>query len=187
MAVSLARKLWSIDEYEQMIEKGILDKYDRVELIRGEIVEMAPIGVRHAACVTNLEALFHTLLDKETATVYGQNPVQLPVASEPEPDVALLKGHRSLYRHRRPTAEDVLLLVEASDSTLATDRRVKLPLYAEANIGEVWLVNLDKDVVEVYSEPVGGKYEKMALVGRGEMLALPGGLRGQISVDEVLG
>ena len=65
MAVDLVCKLWTVEEYEEMIEKGILDKYDHVELIRGEIVEMAAIGVRHAGCVTNLEALFHELLDDE--------------------------------------------------------------------------------------------------------------------------
>lgn len=187
MAVNLVRKLWTVDEYEEMIEKGILDKYDHVELIRGEIIEKMPIGVRHAGCVTDLEALFRHLLDDETVTIYGQNPVQMLDDSEPEPDVALLRGHRKIYRQRRPTARDVILLVEVSDSTLATDRRVKIPMYAEAGITDVWLVNLDKDVVEVYSEPVGSKYKKMALVRRGKVLTLPGGLPGSISVDEVLG
>src|SRR5437588_1580611 len=114
MAVGLIRKLWTVAEYEEMIEKGILDKYDRVELIRGEIVEMAPIGVRHASCVNDLNALFGRLLD-ETVIVSVQNPIVLPNDSEPQPDIALLKGHRSLYRRKRPTAEDVLLLVEVAD------------------------------------------------------------------------
>ncbi len=187
MAVSLALKLWTVKEYEQMIEKGILDEDDRVELIRGEIVEMAAIGVRHAACVNNLNTLFHELLDSETVTVSVQNPVLLLRDSEPEPDVALFRGHRSLYKNRRPIAEDVLLLVEVADSTLATDRRVKVPLYAEAGIPDAWLVNVDKDVIEVYSEPADGKYQKMALARRGETLAFPGGLPGAISVDQVLG
>jgi len=79
------------------------------------------------------------------------------------------------------------LLVEVADSTLGADRAVKIPLYAEAGIPEVWLVNLEKDVIEVYSEPAGGQFEKLILVGRGKSVALPGGLPGTISVDEVLG
>src|SRR5437879_4283597 len=102
MTTGLARKLWSVAEYEEMIEKGILDKYDRVELIRGEVVKMAPIGVRHAGCVTGLDTLFHRLPD-EMVTVSVQNPIVLPDDSEPQPDVALLKGHWSLYVRKRPT------------------------------------------------------------------------------------
>lgn len=186
MAVSLARKLWTIDKYEQMIEKGILDEDDRVELVGGEIVETAPIGIRHAACVIALEELFRELLGK-TVTVSGQNPVRLPNNSEPEADVALLKGPRKLYTRRRPTVGDVLLLVEVSDTTRGTDRGVKVPLYAEAGIPQVWIVNLDEDLIEVYSEPAGGQYRRASRVGRGGMLALPDGLEGSISVDEVWG
>ena len=185
MAISLPRKLWTVDEYELMIEKGILDEDDNVELIKGEIVEMAPIGLRHAGCVTALQTLFHDLVG-EMATVSVQNPVQLPDDSEPQPDIALLKGGWRSFMHKRPTASDVLLLVEVSDSTLAADRGVKLPLYAEAGIREVWIVNLDNDVIEAYSQPSGGKYTTAALMGRGQSLALPAGLPGQISVDEVL-
>lgn len=186
MAISLPRKLWTVDEYERLIEEGTLTKYDRVELIKGEIVDMAPIGLRHISCVINLDDLFHELLGR-TVTVSVQNSVRLPDDSEPQPDVALLKGHRSLYKQHRPSAEDVLLLVEVADSTLATDRSVKVPLYAEAGIPEVWVVNLDEDAIEIYSEPVGGRYIRTSVVGRGEMLALPGDLEGSVSMNEVLG
>ncbi len=186
MVVSLARKLWSVDEYERMIEKGILTKDNRVELIRGDIVEMAPIGIRHAACVVALQELFQELLGR-AVTVSVQNPIRLPDDSEPEPDVALLRGPSSLYRRRRPQAEDLLLLVEVSDATLATDREVKLPLYAEAGIPQVWLVNLDKDRIEVYTEPLGGRYGRMVIAGRGAVLYMPAGLPGEIAVDGVFG
>jgi Uma2 family endonuclease len=186
MTASLALKLWSIDEYEQMIEKGILTKDHRVELIKGEIVQMAPIGIRHAMCVTTLEDLFRELLGR-SVTIYAQNPILLPDNSEPQPDVTLLRGHRSLYKHRRPTFQDVLLLVEVSDTTLATDREIKVPLYAEAGIAQMWIVNLDEDMVEVYSDPAGTQYLEVRQVGRGQNLALPGGLPGEVAVDEVLG
>jgi Uma2 family endonuclease len=185
MLTGLARKLWTIDEYERMIEEGILDKDDRVELIKGEVVEMTPIGVRHAACVTNLEALFYKL-PESLVTVRGQNPIQLPDDSEPQPDVVLLKGHRSLYARRRPTADDVILLVEVSDSTLRIGRNVKLPLFANAGIPEVWIVNLEEDVIEVYSEPTDNVYQKVWVAGKGSSVPLPGGLVGAVSVDEVL-
>lgn len=188
MAASLPRKLWTVGEYEQLVEKGVLDEDDRVELIRGEIVEMAPVGTRHISCVINLQALFHRL-SPDIVTVSVQNPVRLPNDSEPQPDVALLKGPRSRYKEHRPSSEDVLLLVEVSDSTLGSDRYVKAPLYAEAGIPEVWVVNLDKGVIEVFSQPAGGRYKRTSTVGRGETLAiaLPGGLAESISVDEVLG
>lgn len=186
MTVGLAHKLWSIDEYEQMIEKGILTKNDRVELIRGEIVEMAPIGLRPAACVVRLTGLFHKLLG-ETVMVSVQNPVQLHDDSEPQPDRALLKRRVDAYAAKRPTEGDVLLLVEVTDSTRLTDRAVKVPLYAEAGIAVVWVVNVDEGVIEVYANPVGGSYQRTDMLGPGTMLALPGGLPGSINVGEVFG
>src|SRR5438128_11861822 len=126
MAVTPTRKLWTTDEYERMIEMGILGKDDRVELINGEILQTAPIGIRHAACVVALQELLHKQL-ADIATISTQNPIQLPGDSEPQPDIAVLKGKSRLYRRRRPAPDDVLRLIEVSDSTLAGDRPVKLP------------------------------------------------------------
>src|SRR5438046_2761083 len=120
MAVELIRKLWTVDEYEEMIEKGILDKYDRVELIRGEIVEMVPIGARHATCVRRFEELFHESLGR-TVIISVQSPILLHDNSEPQPDLALLERRTDEYSHEHPKAEDVLLIVEVADTTLATD------------------------------------------------------------------
>jgi len=185
MAISQARKLWSVEEYERMIELGLITEDDRVELIRGEILEMAASGTRHMSCVTNLDGIFHELLGR-SVVISVQNSILLPNNSMPEPDVALLRGKRGTYARRRPTVDDVLLLVEVSDSTLGSDRRGKLPLYAEAGIAEVWLVNPENELIEVYSEPVDGQYRSKRLVGRGERVALPAGLQGSVSVDEVL-
>lgn len=182
----LARKLWSIDEYELMIEKGVLNENTRVELIHGEIVEMAPIGLRHGACVTALEELFHEALGR-SVTISVQNPVQLYDESEPEPDLALLKRRTDAYATKRPTAEDVLLVVEVADTTLATDRTVKVPLYADAGIPEVWLVNVDELTMEVYSGSAAGKYSSTTTARLGSSLRLPGGLTGAIAVSAVLG
>jgi Uma2 family endonuclease len=186
MAVELVRKLWTIEEYEMMIEKGVLTKDNRVELIKGEIVEMAPIGMRHAYCVAALSRIF-SRLPENVAVVWVQSPIQLPNDSEPEPDVALLRGPLQSYAHRRATAQDAILVVEVADTTLASDRGVKVPLYAEAGISEMWVVNMDEKTIEVYSEPAVGRYQNLRVAHKGDRLELPEGLRGQISVDEVLG
>ena len=185
MALEVTRKMFSIDEYEQMIEAGILKEDDRVELIRGEILEMAPIGTDHAVCVTRLEHILHRKVNVD-AVVWSQNPIRLLDASEPQPDLVLIKWRSDFYAGRLPTPEDIILLIEVSDTTLAYDRRVKLPLYAEAEIPEVWIVNLPGSAVEVYSEPAGSTYRNVRRAKRGELLTLPGGLAGEIAVGEVL-
>jgi Uma2 family endonuclease len=186
MATGLPLKLWTIDEYEEMIARGILGEDDRVELIRGEIVEMTPIGMRHAGCVTSVQRIFDRL-PEDLASAWVQNPVRLPNGSMPQPDITLLKGPVGPYKKRRPIAEDVIVAVEVSDSSLRSDRSVKLPIYAEAGILEAWIVNLEDDVIEVYSEPSYGMYQKVLVAGKGSAIPLPAGLLGVISVDEVLG
>src|SRR5690348_10749636 len=105
MATRLERKLWTIEEYELMIERGILNEDERLELIRGEVVEMTPIGMRHAGCVTRIQRIFDRL-PEDLATAWVQNPVLLPDDSMPQPDVTLLRGPVDPYTRRRPTTED---------------------------------------------------------------------------------
>lgn len=177
---------WTNEQYDRMIEVGILKEDERVELIRGEIVEMAPIGLPHEACVIRLTKLFEKKFG-EVALVSVQNSILLPNTSRPQPDITLLRWRDDFYLTRRPTPEDVILLIEVSDSTLADDRAEKVPLYAEAGVSEVWLVNLRVGAVEVYSEPAEGIYRSIRQAQRGEALSLPGGLEGAVTVDEVLG
>ena len=148
-----------------MTQVGILRKDDRVELLEGEIVEMAPIGPPHAACVNRLVRLFTALLG-DRVIVSVQNPVRLDERSEPQPDVALLKPQAGFYATRHPEPDDVLLLVEVSSSTAPFDRLVKLPLYAEAGIRQAWLVDLDEGVVEVHRQAAGLSYGEVE-VARG--------------------
>ena len=186
MATGLPLKLWTVDEYEEMIERGILRDDDRVELIRGEIVQMTLIGPRHASCVRRLDDLFHDLLGK-SVFVSTQSPVRLPDNSEPQPDVALLRRAERAYEQQHPVVADIYLLIEVSDTTYDSDREVKLPVYAEAGVPETWIVNLEEDVIEVYSELAGGLYQKSRVAARGDTLPLLGGLVGVVGVDEVLG
>lgn len=185
MAVEIARKLFRTEEYERMIRAGVFEPDSRLELIHGEIVEIAPIGIRHAGCVTNLNTLFHEQLSR-AAVVWVQNPIHLPNNSQPQPDVALLKRRSESYTQKRPTPEDALLLVEVSDTTLNYDRDVKLPMYARSGISEVWIVNLQEEVVEVYTNLTASGYKEARRVGRGESLVLPAELSATVSVDDIL-
>jgi Uma2 family endonuclease len=187
MAIQAPRKLFSIDEYERMIETGILREDDHVELIRGEIVEMSPIGLEHITCVMRLNNLFLTQQLNRNLLLSVQNPIRVPSNSRPEPDVTVLKWRDDFYAGKHPSSEDVLLLIEVSDTTLADDRNVKMPLYAASGIPEMWIVNLPEGVIEVYANPAQGGYQYTRLAHRGESLPLPAGLVGAVQVDDILG
>lgn len=152
-----------------MGEAGILREDERVELIEGEILEMAAAGSRHAAGVKRLNRLFSRLGDRAVVSV--QDPLQLSETSVPEPDLVLLRPRPDFYASGHPTPGDVFLVVEVSDTSLAYDRDVKLPLYAEAGVPEVWLVDLVERTVWVCRNPGGRRYQDVRPVGRDERLA----------------
>src|SRR6266545_4719508 len=130
--VKIPRHLFSVRDYELMGQTGILHEDDRVELICGEIVEMAPIGDRHASVVARLVDLFRRV--PEGAILGVQNPITLSGVSQPEPDVCLVRRREDFYGLGKPGPADVLLMVEVADSSLSYDRRVKLPVYAQAGV-----------------------------------------------------
>jgi Uma2 family endonuclease len=165
MFVQTERRLFTTKEYHQMAEAGILAEDDRTELIQGEIVAMSPIGVRHAACVKRITELL-TFHFRNKAIVSIQDPLRLDDMTELQPDAALLKYRDDYYVKAALTGDDVLLLIEVSDSTLAYDRVTKLPLYARAQIPEVWLVNLVDNLLEVYCAPQGDEYTEFRRVYR---------------------
>ena len=150
MAVEAKRRRFTLDEYHRMGEAGILHEDSRVELVEGEIIEMTPIGRRHAAVVTRIVELFTVRLAGR-AIVWPQNPLLLrSLESELQPDVMLLERRRDFYASGLPEAADVRLLVEVADASLRYDRRRKVPLYARAGVGEVWLVDVDHARVEIH-------------------------------------
>jgi Uma2 family endonuclease len=151
-----------------MGQVGIFSEGERLELVCGEIIQMSPIGERHAACVALLTQLI-TLRLQRSAIVWVQNPIRLDDYSEPQPDLSLLKPRADFYRRAKPKPEDVLLVIEVSDTTLEYDRAVKMPLYAGAGIPEAWLVNLPEGRIEVYSDPSGGGYQTAPSYARGEV------------------
>lgn len=176
MTLTRSKHKFSVSEYEDMIKFGILAKQDRVELIRGEIVDKMTIGDNHAACVNRLTRLFsRTVADHAIVSI--QNPIRL-ADSRPEPDVALLKPRDDYYASSGPRAEDVRLIVEVADTSLEYDREVKGALYAEAGIPEYWIVHLEGKSLLVFRQPQpDGSYQHRQTLTRGEtidVVSLPG-------------
>ena len=186
MAVEIARRRFTVDEYHRMGQAGILREDDRVELIDGEIVEMTPIGSPHAACVTRLAHAFFAMVGRHAA-VRVQNPIALGATSEPQPDLALVRPRADFYAGGHPGPGDVWLVVEVADTSLTFDRTVKVPLYARAGIPEVWVVDLAGQRVEVYRRPAGGLYADVQRHERGQRLVCAAFPDLALSVDEALG
>jgi Uma2 family endonuclease len=167
--VAAARRLFTRHEYHRMAEVGILKPTDRVELIKGEIIQMSPPGRRHVAFVDNLNQLLVIKLAGR-AIVSVQNPVVLAEDTEPQPDLAIRRLRAVPYKEREAFAEDVLLLIEVADTSLRYDRSTKLGLYAEAGVLEYWLVDCTTESVEVFRTPGPGGYGDVSRVGAGEAL-----------------
>jgi Uma2 family endonuclease len=157
---TLQRRKLSVDDFHRMGEAGILHEDDRIELIDGEMIEMAPIGVLHASVVNELSQMLNAALGR-LAIVSVQNPIALPPLNEPQPDIAVLKPRSDKYRHALPSAADVLLLIEVADTTLLYDREIKMPLYARHGIAEAWLVDLQAEAVMIHREPSAQGYVRV--------------------------
>jgi Uma2 family endonuclease len=186
MSLQIQRRWFNVDEYYRMTDAGILSPDDRVELIEGEVIRMSPIGKFHASCVKRINALFGKLAGAR-AIVSVQDPVRLNDFSEPQPDIALLKPRDDFYASRQPGPEDVLLIVEVADTSASYDRAVKIPLYAQAGIPEVWLADLPADFVGVFASPVNGRYQNIREARRGDALTLSSLREITVRIDDLLG
>jgi Uma2 family endonuclease len=180
------KKLFTVDEYHRMAEVGILPEASRFELVRGEIIEMTIPGSPHSGRVNRLTYLFVSRFG-QSVIVSGQNPVTLNVQSEPMPDLALLRPRHDFYTSAHPSAEDVLLVVEISDTTVRYDSTVKAALYAEAGIPEYWLLDITRDVLVVRTDPAAGKYRNVQILRRGEAVSPQKLPAASFSIDEILG
>ena len=185
MSVKALTRRFTVEEYHRMALAGIFSEDDRVELLDGAIIEMAPIGHRHAGCVSRLTDLLTERL-RGRATVHVQNPVRLVPYSEPQPDLSVLRYREDYYQTRPVEASDVLLLIEVADTSADFDRAVKLPLYARAGIPIVWLIDLAEDRVLVCSDPTPEGYRRAQEVGRGGVLTLAFA-DFRLAADEALG
>lgn len=184
MVAPVKKRLLTIDEYRRMGEAGIFHEDDRVELIRGEIYEMSPIGNRHATCLRRFVTLFKPL----EVILNPQNPVVLEEqGSEPQPDLTLLPFREDHYASATPGPGDVLLAIEVSDSSLVYDRDVKVPLYAESGISETWIVDLNGDAVLVFRQPSPDGYKEKRAFRRGETISPLAFPDLGLAVDAILG
>ena len=158
---------FDVHQYHALADAGILTKEDRVELIDGEIVVMSAIGNEHMATV-DASAEFWITAVSGRAIVRVQGAIRLNERNEPQPDVALLKRRADFYRSRSAGPDDVLLIVEVSDTSLSYDRGVKLSLYAEFEIPEVWIANIRARTIEAYTDPFGGEYTTLRTFRHGQ-------------------
>lgn len=181
---AVTRRRFTVAEYYRMAETGILNEDDHIELIDGELIQRCAIGAKHATSVDALAELLGNLV-RGQATVRGQNPIHLNDATEPEPDLVVLRRRR--YRQAHPKPVDIFFVIEVADSSLDYDHDVKLPLYAAAGIAEAFLVDTIHDIVERYTEPIEGQYQRVLQAGLGECLPSTVLPAVTLPVDVVLG
>lgn len=165
------RHLTNVAEWQKMGMAGIFSSESHLELINGEIIEMAPIGSHHASYLKRLIHLFSGQIDK-SAIIAAQDPLLLGDFSEPEPDFMLLRPREDFYYANHPQASDVFLLIEVADSSIDYDQTKKLRLYALHNIPEYWLLNINEACLEVYRQPDTEGYAEKTILRVGDEITL---------------
>lgn len=180
------RRRFTVEDYYCLAEIGMIGPDERTELLDGEVVFQVPINSPHAGCVNRLTRTLSRHLS-EFAIIAVQNPVRLDRFSEPQPDVSVLRLRDDIYGSSHPEPPDVFALIEVADSSLDLDRQVKVPLYAEAGIAEVWLVDFVNAAVEVYREPDARGYRSIQRHARGATLGLASFPEVELTVDDILG
>jgi Uma2 family endonuclease len=186
MLTEVTKKLFTVDEFYRMADAGIFTEDDRVELIDGEIIQMSAIGCRHAACVDRANRFLTEAFGRK-AIVSVQNPLRLTTYTEPMPDLVILKPRRDFYSSRPKNPKDVLLVVEVADTTLRYDRDVKVPRYAAAGIREVWIEDLQSNLLLVYRDPIGKKFKTELHLRRGESVSPLAFPKVFIKLEDLLG
>jgi len=168
---------FTVQDYHRLVELGFLGEDDHIELIRGELIQMAAKGVAHETCMTRLLRVLLPLIGSQ-ATLRCQSPITLSFDGEPEPDFSIVQNRDDDYAAAHPTPAETFLVMEVADSSLEYDRTVKLSLYAEARIRDYWIFNLSDRYLEAYSDPaevVLGQfsYRQRQIVPREAMVTLP--------------
>jgi Uma2 family endonuclease len=189
MAITPQHGLLTVNDYYQLVEDGVLSEYDRVELIEGRVVEMAPIGDDHIAATIDLNDVFGPRL-RGRASVSIQSPVNLARRSEPEPDITIIPyvpGGRRKAKTRKPTPSEIYLIVEIANSSLTFDLGEKAALYARYGIQELWVVDIPHDRLVVHREPTADGYASVRSVARGETISPLAFPDVTFTADEILG
>jgi Uma2 family endonuclease len=186
VSIQLTPRRFTAAEYGQMIEAGVFGQDERLELIDGEIVEMSPIGDRHAACVRRLIAVLSRHF-ADRAIVDAQDPIVVDVAYAPQPDAALLRLRPDFYASGTPSAADCLVVIEVADTSAEYDRQVKVPRYARGGVAELWLIDLERDLVVVYRDPDGDSYQHVQVFRRGDTIRVHALPEPAVRVDDIIG
>lgn len=168
MTATLAK--WTIGEYHRMIAAGVLDNR-RVELLKGEIVEMSPEGEPHAYSSHEAANYLSDLLGKRVA-IRQAKPITLPNRSEPEPDIAIVQRLGREYLEHHPYPKNIFWLIEYSNSSLSQDVETKSRIYAEVEIPEYWVVNLRRKQLIVFRDPQDGDYASKLTLTEGTIYPL---------------
>jgi Uma2 family endonuclease len=184
MSVSISRRLFTTKEFRDIVEACIFPDEDRLELVDGEIVEMAPIGNRHATCVRTLVQVFERF--GKRALLDGHTPLGISEDNNFYPDVALLRPRSDTDAESIPRASDTLLVIEVADTTLRFDRFIKMPRYSAAGAPELWIVDLEGSRVWVHRKPLEGDYGEVFEARSGDVLKVPGMPDVEIEVAEVV-
>lgn len=163
--MTLTPAKWTTEEYHSMIESGLLANR-RVELLKGEIVEMSPEGEAHAYFSSEAEEYLRRLLG-DRLTIRSGKPITLPDNSEPEPDIAIVQKLGREYLAHHPYPENIFWLIEYSNSSLEKDLNIKTKIYAEAGIVEYWVVNLKKRQLIVFTQPQDLEYAAKSTYSEG--------------------
>jgi Uma2 family endonuclease len=163
-------KYWTVQEYHHMSELGILDASERTELITGKIVLMTAKGTPHVLTLRLLASSLEKFLD-ESVLVSTQEPIKLDDFSEPEPDLAIVKGTMFDYAERHPSPEDVYLVVEVADSTLKKDCEVKDKLYARSNIPDYWVIDVKNRQVHIFRTPTPTGYASHLILSESQTIS----------------
>ncbi len=182
MASEVMKRLINVEEYYKMADVGILKPEDRVELINGEIYQMSPIGSRHAATVDHLAMMLNQLFERKVI-VRVQNPVRINSNNEPEPDISLLSYRSDFYAAAHPGPAEVLTVIEVAGFSIRFDREVKTPLYASCGIEEYWIIDIDHNWIEVFTNPKDGIYTKTQIYRPDDKVIL---LDKKLSVKELI-
>lgn len=175
---------FTIEDYYKMAEAGVFAPDERVELLGGAILPMSPVGRKHVKIVRRLtKSLVQWFGERNEIDI--QNPVRLSDESEPEPDAMVVRPDREVLDDDTTTlASDVLLLIEVSDTTLSYDRNEKLPFYAQANVPEVWIIDINRNVLTQYHTPRNGVYTRSAVYQHGDTIVTTLGV--EIPADDIL-
>ena len=181
---TITRRRFTVQEYYQMAEAGILDPDERIELIEGEIVEMSPVGGPHIKRINAINKLLISQLG-DRAEVSPQNPIRLDDRSEPVPDIAVLRDRGD--DDHVPTVGDVLVVIEVSVSSLQRDLGWKLALYARAGVPEVWVFDVQGHRLIRHADPADGQYRRVDELWPGDSISIPTIPDVSLAVAELLG